>query len=1012
MKRIFTKICVLASICLLFFNVSFAQNVTVKGVVRDASDKTTLPSVSVSVKGTTTGTQTDVNGAYSIAAPANATLVFTYIGYNSQELQVAGKTILNVALESTSKELQQVVVIGYGTQKKRDVTGSITSVKGTEIEKFAVTNPVAALQGKVPGLTISNAGNPGSSPTVRIRGINSTGASNDPLYVVDGIFQTNIDYLNPADIETIDLLRDASSIAIFGLKGANGVIAITTKRAAKGKTTVNFQSTFGIQHVTNLIDVVDADGFKKLYSAQLANLNAAPFDYTNYTANTNWQNQIIRDAVINTNTLSISNSGEKSTTLLNVGYNNQDGVLKNNNFKKFVARLSEEIRITDNIKVGGDLTGYHFINTPTSADLNNALWAAPIIPIQTDANTYYSLPTFQRAQVLNPVARLNRGAGTAIDAGFRFTGSVYAEIKFLKDFTLRSSFSTDLGFNNARRYTPLPYSFINLGEGTNPTNTYFDNTAKTSVEQQADENRKYQQDQTLTYNKVFDGGHTLTALLGFSSYSFNTTNLKGSRRDTTLNVPFDSDLWYIGAINTNNPTFNDGSGSTETNLGAFGRINYSYKNRYLLNATIRRDGNSRFAPANRWGTFGSVGLGWVASDEDFFKNNIKGVDFFKLRASYGYLGNANSLTDNVYQVGLNGGATAVFGQNVYTAVSPAYTADPNLQYEVVKGFDLGLEARALNNRLSLDLGVYDKTTSKIISNIILPGTNLGYITNLGDISNRGIEVSLGWNDKIGSDFSYGINGNFSYVKNKVKSLGLTNFKLLGNGGVNVTETGNPIGYFYGYRQTGIYQTTADLDKEAHFANSLPGDISYQDVNGDGVITPADRTYLGTPFPPYSYGLSLSLGYKGFDAVVEGQGVAGNKIYTQRRTSNFAILNYETNRLNAWTAAGSTNVEPILDNSRGNNLLFSSYYLESGSYFRLRNVQLGYTFAKNMLSEVGIQKLRVFVSGQNVKTWSKTTGYSPEAQVGTVQAGGVLAAGADNGVYPVPAIYSFGLNVTF
>ncbi|MBC7417966.1 MAG: SusC/RagA family TonB-linked outer membrane protein, partial [Pedobacter sp.] len=800
MKKIFTKIYVLAPFLLLFSSIAFAQNVTVKGVVRDAGNKTTLPSVSVLVKGTTTGTQTDANGAYSIAVPAEATLVFTYIGYNTQEVAVAGKTAIDISLASNSNELQQVVVIGYGTQKKRDVTGSITSVKGTEIEKFAVTNPVAALQGKVPGLTISNAGNPGSSPTVRIRGINSTGASNDPLYVVDGIFQTNIDYLNPSDIETIDLLRDASSIAIFGLKGANGVIAITTKRAAKGKTTVNFQSTFGIQHVNNVIDVVDAAGFKKLYSAQLANLNAAPFDYTNYTANTNWQDQIFRDAVINTNSLSISNSGEKSTTLINVGYNNQDGVLKNNNFKKFVARLSEEIRITDNIKVGGDLTGYHFINTPTSADLNNALWAAPIIPIQTDANTYYSLPSFQRAQVLNPVANLNRGAGTAVDAGFRFTGGVYAEIKFLKNFTLRSSFNTDLGFNNARRFTPLPYTFINLGEGTNATSTYFDRTAKTSVEQEANENRKYQQDHTITYNKVFDGGHTLTALVGFSSYSFNTTNLKGSRRDTTLNVPFNSNLWYISAINANNPTFNDGSGSTETNLGAFGRINYAYKNRYLLNATIRRDGNSRFAPANRWGTFGSVGLGWVASDEDFFKNNIKGVDFFKLRASYGYLGNANSLTDNVYQVGLNNGATAVFGDNVYTAVSPAYTADPNLQYEVVKGFDLGLEARALKNRLSLDLGVFDKTTSKIISNIVLPGTNLGYITNLGSISNRGIEASLGWNDNIGSDYSYGVNANFSYVKNNVKSLGLTNFQLLGNGGVNVTETGNSIGYFYGYKQ--------------------------------------------------------------------------------------------------------------------------------------------------------------------------------------------------------------------
>ncbi|RZK60401.1 MAG: TonB-dependent receptor [Pedobacter sp.] len=1006
MKKLFTKFSVLIILSLLLLNAAYAQNVTIKGVVKDETGLS-VPSASIMIKGTTNGTQTDANGNYSISAPSNGTLVVTYIGYGTQEISINNRTTININLTTASNDLQQVVVVGYGTQKKRDVTGSITSVKGADIEKFAVTNPVAALQGKVPGLTISNAGSPGASPTVRIRGINSTGASADPLYVVDGIFQTNIDYLNPNDIESIDLLRDASSIAIFGLKGANGVIAVTTKRAARGKTTVNFQSTFGIQHVTNFIDVVDATGFKKLYNAQLANLKAAPFDYTNYTANTNWQDQILRDAVINTNSLSISNNGEKSTTLLNIGYNNQDGVIKNNNFKKFVARLSEEIRITDKIKIGGDLTGYHFKNTPTSGDLNNALWAAPIIPIQTDGNTYYSLPSFQRAQVINPVARLNRGKGTAVDAGFRFTGSIFAEIKFLKDFTLRSTVYTDLGFNNVRRYTPLPYTFINLGEGTNATNTFFDNTAKTTVFQEANENRKYQQDHTISYDKVIKEDHRITAIVGFTSYSFNTTDLNASRRDTSLNVPLNSNLWYINTINSNNPTFNEGKGSTETNIGIFGRVNYAFKNKYLLNATIRRDANSRFAPVNRWGTFGSIGLGWVASEEDFFKDNIKGIDFLKLRASYGLLGNANSITENRYQVGLNNGATAIFGDNIYTAVSPAYRADPNLQFEVVKGFDLGLDLRTLNNRLNIELGYFNKTTSKIISNITLPGSNDLFVTNLGNISNKGVEASFGWNDKIGADLSYGLNANFSYVKNNVKSLGNTNFKLLGNGGVNVTETGNSISYFYGYQQTGIYQSTADLDRTPHFANSLPGDISYADTNGDGVITPADRKYLGTPFPPYSYGLSLSVGYKGFDAIVEGQGVAGNKIYTQRRTSNFAILNYETNRLNAWTGPGSTNVEPILDNSRGNNLLFSSYYLESGSYFRLRNLQLGYTLGKNVFDKIGVQKVRVYVSGQNLKTWTKATGYSPEAQLGSV-----LASGSDNGVYPVPAIYSFGLNVTF
>jgi TonB-linked SusC/RagA family outer membrane protein len=1007
MKRIFTRISILAGICLLAINVAFAQNITIKGRVTDGGDKTTIPSVSVLVKGTQTATQTDATGAYSISAPANATLVFTYIGYTTQELAVANRTTINVELKSASQQLDQVVVIGYGTQKKVDVTGSISSVKGSDIEKIAVTNPIAALQGKVPGLTVINNGSPGSSPVVRLRGISSTKDAN-PLYVVDGLLQDNIDYLNPADIETIDLLRDASSTAIYGLRGANGVIAVTTKRAARGKTLINFQSSVGVQHVTDFIDVVDAAGFKKLYSAQLANLNAAPFDYTNYTANTNWQDLMLRNAIINTNSLSVSNNGEKSTTLINLGYNNQDGVVKYNNYKKFIARINEEIRVTDKIKIGADITGFHFRNEPTAASLNNALWAAPIVGVQNDAGLYYTMPSFQRAQVGNLVYSVERNRNTAINRGYRINGSLYAEIKFLKDFTWKSTVYTDLGFNNSRSYSPLPYTVVNLGEGTNPTSTFYDNTVRTSVSQNTYEGRKYQQDHTLNYDKEIKGGHRINALLGFTTVFSSSTTLGGSRRDTTLNVPNNPNLWYLDVINANNPTTNNGSGSEESNAGAFARVSYSYLNRYLLNATVRRDGSSRFAPENRWGTFGSVGLGWIASDEAFFKNNIKGIDFLKLRAAWGRLGNSNGVDPNLYQQTLSNAATAIFGDNVYTAVQNAYIPDPNLHYEIVEGTDIGLELRALNSRLSFEATYYNKTTDGILTSFTLPNTTLSYFTNLGKITNKGIEISLGWNDKIGEDFGYSINGNFGYNKNVVNSLGnVTNFQIIGNGGVNLTQTGQSVGYFYGYKQVGIYQTPADVARMPGFANSAPGDIAYEDTNGDGVITPADRTYLGTPFPPYSYGLSLSVNYKGFDAIIEGQGVAGNKIYTQRRTSNFAVLNYESNRLNAWTVPGSTNVEPILDNSRGNNLLFSTYFLEPGDYLRLRNVQLGYTFGQNMLGKVGISKLRVYVSGQNIKTWSKATGYTPEAQIGSI-----LGGGADNGVYPIPAVYSFGLNVTF
>lgn len=1008
MKKIFTKFSVLTILGLLLFSVANAQNITVSGSVKDDGN-VAIPFVTVALKGTNRAVQTDNLGNYSISAPSNGTLIFSYLGYVGQEVNISNRSSIDIKLIADSKNLEQVVVVGYGTQKKRDVTGSISSVKGEDIAKMPAVQPMASLQGKVPGLTVVNGGAAGANPVVRIRGLASTNNA-EPLYVVDGLIQENIDFLNPADIESIDLLKDASSSAIYGLRGANGVIAITTKRAARGQTRVNFTSNVGIQKVLNTIDVVDADGFKKLYSAQLANINAAPFDYTNYTGNTNWQDLILRTAVINTNSLSFSNTGDKTTTLVSLGYNNQEGVLKYNDYQKYVLRLSEEIRVTEKFKIGADFNGFHAKSNPTAAGLNNALWAAPIVPVQTDANTYYAMPSFQRAQVGNPIAALNRATNTSINKAFRFNGSVFAELKFLKDFTWKSTLYADYGFSTGRGTNRPPYRMINLGENGNPTTTTIDQQFRSSINQFQSESHRYQQDHTLTYEKSFEGGHRLTAMAGFTSLRFAASNVSGSRTDSTLVVPNDPDLWYLGIINANNIQSNGGGGNEETNAGAFGRVSYAYKDRYLFNGTIRRDGSSRFAPANRWGTFGSVGLGWVASEEDFFKNNIKVIDYLKIRASWGRLGSSNGVGNNLYQQALSNGSTAVFGDYIYTAITEAYRPDPNLRFEVVQGVDLGLEIRAINNRLNADVNFYNKTTDGNITSFPLPATEGGktYFTNLGKLTNKGVELSLGWTDKVGKDFSYNLSGNFSYNKNKVVSLGNnTDFQIIGNSGANLTTSGQSIGYFYGYKQIGIYQTAKEMLTQPQFANSLPGDIMFEDVNGDGVITPLDRTYLGTPFPPYSYGMSLSLGYKGFDALIEGQGVAGNMIYTQRRTANFATLNYESNRLNAWTTPGSTNVEPILDNTRGNNFLFSSYFLEPGDYFRIRTLQLGYTFGKNAMTKIGAQKLRVYVSGQNLKTWTKATGYSPEAQIGSI-----LGGGADNGVYPVPAIYSFGLNITF
>lgn len=977
----------------------------VRGRVTDAAGQP-LQGVSVTVKGGSQGTQTDATGAYSISVPEEAVLVFSYVGYATVEQKVQGRSQMDVSLSPSQSKIDEVVVVGFGTQRRRDLTGSVSSVKGEEIEGMPATNPIASLQGRVPGLTISNTGRAGASPVVRIRGVNSTNSAG-PVYVVDGILHDNIDFLNPADIESIDVLRDPSSIAIYGLRGANGVIAITSKKAARGQTRVSLQSSQGVQRVQDRIALADAAGFRKLYTAQLANIGAPAFDYTNYTANTDWQDLVLRDASFSNNNISISNSGEKTTTYLNLGYTDQEGVLRNDRFQRYLVRMNQEVRIRPNIKVGADLTGYHSRSNSPAASITNALWAAPIVPVQYSRDTFYSMPSFQRAQVGNPIAALNRGDGNAVDRSYRLIGTLFAEVRFLRHFTWRSAVYADLSFNNSRSFTRLPYSFMNLGEGSVPTNVTYDNSARTTVSQDQGESRRFQQDHTLTFDRRFGKGHSISTVAGLTTLYTAGSSLSGSRRDTAINIPNNPDFWYLGVVNPNNPLTNGGGGSESAIAGGFARVGYSYDNKYLLNATVRRDGSSKFAPENRWGTFGSVGVGWVLSEESFVES-LGLFDFLKLRGAWGLTGNANGFADNLYRPGISNASTAIFGDNVYTSIQAAYIPDPNLHWEVVAGLDAGIDLRMLKDRLSASFTYYDRTTRDILTAVTLPNETRSYFTNLGEISNRGVEFNAEWSDRIGRDFTYRVSANFSHNRNLVNSIGDNfNFAITGNGGVNLTTTGKSIGYFYGYTQTGVYQTVAELAKRPSFVNSLPGDIAYADVNGDGLLTPADRGYIGTPFPPYSYGGSLSLGYHGLDFEVDLQGAAGHRIYAQRRTSTFAVLNYEANRLNAWTAAGSTNIEPILDNTRGNNFLMSTYFLEPGDYLRIRNLQLGYTLERKLLAGLGVRTARFYLNAQNPKTWSRVTGYSPEPLIGSI-----LGGGADNGAYPVPAVYSIGVNLTF
>lgn len=997
------------SLVLLFFLFSqsaFSQASTVKGKVTNSLTGEPLSGATVKVLGSNLGTQTSTDGEYSLNAVSNATLVFSFVGFETLTLKVNGQSTLNAALVAGKvSDLNEVVVVGYGTQKKRDLTGSIAVVSGDEISKQPNTNPIASLEGKVAGLTIVNGGGAGAGPTVRIRGVNSTNNS-DPLYVVDGIQQNDISYVNPSDIESVEVLKDPSSTAIYGLQGGSGVIIINTKRAKKGKTLFNVNSYTGVQNVQNKIKVVDATGFKKLYSEQLSNIGGAPFDYTNYTANTNWQDQIFRVAPITNTTFSASSSTDKGSSLISLGYIDQNGVIKYDDVKKYIIRLSEELNVTKNFRIGGEVNGYYYQTNPANANVSNALWAAPIIPIQAGPGLYYTTPSFQRAQVGNPVAGIDNSKGNTVSDGFRTSGNVHAELTFLKYFNFRSVFSTDISSNFSRGYSALPFHYINIGEGSIKTDTTYDTSVHTGVNQSESHYRTFQQDHTLTFDRSFSNHH-IVALAGFSTLYHYNDYINGSRTDTTLNIPNDPNLWYLNVVQSSNPGNFGGGASSDASTSYFGRVNYSFLDRYLLNVSFRRDGTSKFAPKNRWGNFGSVGAGWVLSSEPFLKD-ISWVDFLKVKASWGVLGNALNIQNYLPYPGLNNSIVGVFGNNVYPAVTAAYVADPNLHWERVEGKDAGFESILFANRLSFDIDLYDRTTHDILTQLTLPGAsgNTTYFTNLGSIDNKGIEITASVKDKITSDLSYSIGGNFSVNENKVLSIG-NNIDFQISNGPNLTQSGSSIGYFYGYVQTGIFQTAKQIAETPHLTGAEPGDIIYKDVNGDGKIDQNDRTNLGSPFPKFNFGGNFTLNYKGFDLGLTVQGVAGNKIYVQRRTATFAILNYESNRLNAWTGPGTTNVEPILDNTRSNNYLFSTYWLEPGDYVRLRNAELGYSFSSKLLSRIGVNQLHLYLSGQNLITLTKATGYSPEVPIGNPTSGGI-----DNGVYPVPAVYTIGLNLTF
>ena len=761
LKSVFVLTCLLLSA-----SVAMAQTKTVTGTVTDSTHEP-LIGASILVKGTSTGAITDMNGKYSISVTPEDVLVFSYVGYEKQEIKVGQQTVINVTLKDDSQMLAETVIIGYGSAKKRDLTGSITNIKGSEIANKPATNPLSSLQGKIAGVQIVNSGQAGADPEIRIRGTNSINGYK-PLYIVDGLFNDNINFLNPEDIESMEVLKDPSSLAIFGVRGANGVIIVTTKRAKEGQTLVNINTSFGWKTVVDKIKMVNAPQFKELYNEQMANQGNTPFDFSNWNANTDWQDEIFQTGFITNNNISITGASEKHSFYLGVGYSHEQGNIKHEKYSKVTINASNDYKITKDIKVGFQFNGARMLPADSKTVLN-AIRTTPVAPVYNEEyGLYTSLPEFQKAQMTNPLVDVDLRANTTRAINYRASGSIYGEVDFLKHFTFKAMFSMDYATNDSRTYKPI----IKVYDATVAGNVATLGTGKTEVSQNKQNETKVQSDYLLTYQNSFaDGTHNLTATAGFTTYYNSLSGLDASRgQGIGLVIPNNPDKWFVSIGDLATAT----NGSTQwerTTVSMLARVIYNYKGKYLFNGSFRRDGSSAFAyTGNQWQNFYSVGAGWLMTEEEFMKD-ITWLDMLKLKGSWGTLGNQNM--DRAYPAEplLENAFAAVFGKPaiIYPGYQLAYLPNPRLRWEKVEAWETGFETNMFRNRFHLEGVYYKKNTKDLLATVPgLSGTVPG-IGNLGEIENKGIELMASWRDQIG-DWGYSVSANLTTISNKVKSL--------------------------------------------------------------------------------------------------------------------------------------------------------------------------------------------------------------------------------------------------
>ncbi|GAA0739612.1 TonB-dependent receptor [Gaetbulibacter jejuensis] len=1024
---------------------AFAQT-QVKGVVTDENGMA-LPGVNILEKGTSNGVYTDFDGNYVITVKDNATLVFSYLGFVTQETAVSGRVSINVTLVESLESLDEVVVIGYGSQLKEDLSGSVSTIDTEALNNLPQVSVDQLMQGRASGVSITqNSGQPGSAVSVRIRGVNTISGSAEPLYIIDGVpisgDSNNISTsgrsiadndlgqgdgatgvsplaaLNPSDIESINILKDASATAIYGSRGANGVVIITTKSGKNKKGTLRYNTYLAIQRPTNFYEVMDLSQYARLQNemAEIYGLNPQ-IEFLNPSLlgpGTNWQQEIFDDAVMQSHEVSFSGGSEDVNYFLSAGYLDQDGTVIGSGFDRINVRANVGANITDKIKVGANLTASR---TNDKLTLNNA----------TNGIIYLSLLNNPATAVYNPDGSF---AGPDLDDDFkfenpiaralslsnrlernRFFGNIFAELKLGKNLTYRTEFGGDFGNNVSDRFQPtFSYGEITGGES--------------ALSVRRENNDFWILKNILTFQKKFNNKHDVTVMLGQEAQESKWQGVIASDGEFVSN-----DVPILGTGNAIDNT-DQYKGSTALS-SYFGRAIYSFDNKYNITASIRADGSSKFAEGNKWGYFPSVSASWRLSNENFM-DDFDAIQNIKIYGGYGEVGN-QAIPNFAYGARLNTVSTGLG-----TGFEFANFANEDLKWESSTQTNLGLDFSVFDSRLNATVEVYNKVSKDFlyqlaVTDFITGGNSPGAIAapwvNLGEMVNKGIDVTLNYKTKGSQDFSWNSSLTFSHYKNEVKEL-LGDLTIFGemtmntsNQNVTITQVGQPIGLFYGYKVEGIFRTLDDINgapvqfgrpfEDALFSTTWLGDIKFKDINGDGVVNTDDRTVIGNPHPDFTFGFQNSFNYKNFDLSIFMQGSYGNDVFNAVNRSLTAGNQTYTNQLPSvldyWSVDNPNASNPRLARNDTPNINISDRYIEDGSYLRIQNVTLGYTLPSDATRTFGINRLRVYGMIQNLYTFTKYSGYDPEIGVYNQNA---LLMGVDNGRYPTPRIFTLGLNVEF